>query len=261
LDRPRISAIGTADAVTWKLQIARLCGFWMAVGVALAAEEEFGLRVRLYDYAGVSSQTLEKAKSKATAILDAAGVRVEWAECRLRQDDPRKDSSCDLPVRPSDLQIRILDRPMAKRVHATQDCLGYAVVSDGLNSIAAVFFHRAIDLEKGNLITRSAILGAVLAHEIGHLLLSQGGHSETGIMRGSWRDDDLKMIAKGRLCFTDEQSRRIVSNVAGRNASRHASREAISAACSTPGESLSRPTVARGKQSSRARLLGLTPGR
>jgi hypothetical protein len=41
------------------------------------------------------------------------------------------------------------------------------------------------------------MLGCMMSHEIGHLLLDDGGHPEPGIMR-----DDLRAIAKGRLLFT-----------------------------------------------------------
>jgi hypothetical protein len=102
---------------------------------------------RLWDYAHVSSRTLEGAKKQAADILGRAGVGVEWLDCRLRESDPPKDPACALPITPRDLQMRILDRSMAKQVPSTRDCLGYALLAGGFDSFAAVFFQRAIDLE------------------------------------------------------------------------------------------------------------------
>ena len=98
----------------------------------------------------VPPRTLADAKRDTSAILERARVRVEWAECRLRESDGPKDTACLLPVTPLDLQMRILDRTMAKRARSTRGCLGYALLTGRFDSVAAVFFHRAVDLESGN---------------------------------------------------------------------------------------------------------------
>jgi hypothetical protein len=128
------------------------------------------------------------------------------------------DTNCASSITHLDLQMRILDGAMAKRVKHSRDCLGYALIADGFDSFASVFLHRAIDLEGGHLATRSAILGAMLAHEIGHLLMDQADHSKIGLMRGSWTNEDLRTIARGRMGFTKEQGRLIVSMVSRRRA-------------------------------------------
>jgi len=160
---------------------------------------------------------MEAAKAEASAILGQAGVEIQWAECRIREDEAGKDPACSMPLAPTDLEIRLLDQRMAKGIPTTSQCLGYALLAPGANSIAAVFFHRALDLEKGNLASRSAILGAMMAHEVGHLLLERAGHSNTGIMRARWEDDDLKRIARGRMWFTAEQARSMIAMVSRRS--------------------------------------------
>ena len=86
-----------------------------------------------------------------------------------------------------------------------KDVLGSALVGGGANSIGAVFFSRVLDLERRSLAGRGAILGAVMAHEIGHLLLERTDHSPFGILRASWNDADLKAIAQRRMDFTPQQ--------------------------------------------------------
>jgi hypothetical protein len=194
-----------------------LCAPIITAGLANPATAETAVRVRLYDYARVSRSVLETAKTQASAILRQAGVRVQWVRCSLREGDNSGNAACRLSSTAMDLELRILDRAMAKRAPTTQYCLGYAWLAPGSNSIAAVFYNRAIDLEKGNLATRSDILGAIMAHEIGHLLLEQASHAETGIMRARWGDDDLRLIAKGRMQFTTEQGRLIVEKVSRRS--------------------------------------------
>jgi len=52
----------------------------------------------------------------------------------------------------------------------------------------------------------SRILGHAIAHEVGHLLLGPSAHSPSGIMRGVWSPDDLKLMSWTYLLFTPSQS-------------------------------------------------------
>lgn len=201
--------------MNWKSKIAWIAALTASLHIVGAADG-VAVQVRLYDYARLSPTARNGAKAEAGAILERAGVRIDWAECAIRPEDAPKDSACDGPMTPLVLQIRILNAAMAKRAGTSRNCLGYAVLSGGFDSIASVFFHRAVDLERGNLVPQQAILGAMIAHEIGHLLLGEASHSPAGLMRASWADGDLKAVAKGRLSFTAEQTRRIVDKVAMR---------------------------------------------
>jgi hypothetical protein len=51
------------------------------------------------------------------------------------------------------------------------------------------------------------LLGAVSAHELGHLLLGSNSHSRIGIMEPRWRLEGLRNVGMGRLLFTSEQAR------------------------------------------------------
>lgn len=205
--------------VIWKFGTSGICGVLIAAGVANAEESAAVIRVRLWNYAEVPPRTLADAKRHTSAILERARVRVEWAECRLREGDGPKDSACLLPVTPLDLQMRILDRRMAKRARSTRGCLGYALLTDGFDSVASVFFQRAVDLESGDLISQSSVLGAMMAHEIGHLLLDQGHHPDAGILRASWSKEDMRAIARSQLHFTDAEGQLMRSMVAQRERS------------------------------------------
>jgi hypothetical protein len=60
------------------------------------------------------------------------------------------------------------------------------------------------------------ILGHVLAHETGHLLLGADSHSVSGIMHVPWRVKDLEIMAEGRMLFTPGEARRMRMNVQAR---------------------------------------------
>jgi hypothetical protein len=84
-----------------------------------------------------------------------------------------------------------------------------AWLTPGLDSIAAVYFHRANDIARDYGVRRAIALAGIMAHEIGHLLLDRSAHSSTGVMRASWEYGDLLKIAQGTLWFTRPEAARI----------------------------------------------------
>src|SRR5689334_15085747 len=60
----------------------------------------------------------------------------------------------------------------------------------------------------------SVVLGTVLAHEIGHLLLGRNSHSATGIMRARWQSRDFYAVLKGASGFSAAESKRIREQIA-----------------------------------------------
>jgi len=172
------------------------------------------IRVRIQDYANVPPATLTIATTFASGVLERAGVKVVWAICPPHS--PNQDRLCDIPLGPLEIYVRILNREMARRTNASRHSVGYAMLAGRFPSIADVFHHRVVELETGNPASRAGILGAVIVHEIGHLLLNRNHHSRSGILQAHWNDRDFKLIAQGTMWFTPEEARRMVSLVAER---------------------------------------------
>jgi len=78
-----------------------------------------------------------------------------------------------------------------------------------------IFYDRVDPLLRGHHAPQATILGYVLAHEIGHVLQGIARHSETGVMRARWLENDFKQMGIGVLAFTNEDvqlmQRRLVS--------------------------------------------------
>jgi hypothetical protein len=104
---------------------------------------------------------------------------------------------------------------MARRAGMGSECMGYAIVA---GSIANAFYNSAVEMEGTALAKRGAILGNILAHEIGHLL-DVSRHSLHGIMRASWSREEFRYIAEGQLLFSKMEARRMRAAIARRVAS------------------------------------------
>jgi len=171
---------------------------------------ESGLEItfRIYNYAHVSAKVLIGAKQETTVIFCEAGLKTAWVDCPLSMAEFERYPDCQQPSGPADLILRILPRSMAQRDPSGDDTLGFALPGqDGAaGRIANLFYHRVEELAQKGQYFEFQILGNVMAHEIGHLLLGSTNHSGTGIMKARWNRMELQPTSLGFLQFTPEQA-------------------------------------------------------
>jgi hypothetical protein len=70
--------------------------------------------------------------------------------------------------------------------------LGEALIRGGRGQLATVFPDRVRGLARRAAVDYAPLLGRVMAHELGHLLLGVSTHSATGLMRGNWTHHDVR---------------------------------------------------------------------
>jgi hypothetical protein len=98
------------------------------------------------------------------------------------------------------------------------EVFGVAFLSDeGTGCYSDVFYDRALELHADWNVSLSDILGNVMAHELGHLLLGSNSHSGAGIMRAHWQGEELHRLSRGNLRFTSEQSNHMRGKLSGGN--------------------------------------------
>jgi hypothetical protein len=157
--------------------------------------------VCLYDYAGLPPEMLHKSQVEVSRIFHHAGIDLRWLQGRRHPIDSVPLVPCGDVAGFSGLVLKLIPEQMTSSFHAVPNELGFAVGTQ-----AWVFI--------GHVRTASefhdffVILGHVMAHELGHLLLGPG-HSPSGIMCPSYRRETLRNAEFGRLLFTPEQARRM----------------------------------------------------
>jgi hypothetical protein len=132
--------------------------------------------------------------------------------------------------------MRVLPKVMAERFGLNRKVFGFALPrKNGFGNVANIFHHRVRGLATSSGTSSEVILGHMLAHESGHLFLGFGGHSDDGIMRVPWGDEDLERAEVGKLKFDSQQAERIRQQVAERlEAERDRSDQAREPGGSTP---------------------------
>jgi hypothetical protein len=161
------------------------------------------ISVGLDDYADVPAGQLLRAKLDVARVYWEVGVEIAWRETRhLSTGTP----PAPMPWRPG-LTLIILSPEMVTRFAPPSTALGATPTT--LNEpghIAYVFYSR---LPSSSVTDDNQILSLVIAHEIGHLLLPFGSHSNTGIMRGQWLARELRRVGLHALRFTPFQAQAI----------------------------------------------------
>ncbi len=147
----------------------------------------------------VPTDVLLRAKEETARVYADAGVRLAWS-------DPSR-------VLPS-LTVMIISSPDAwgERVEATT--LGAAPgTAEGLGRLAYAFFARIRATSQQYRTDVGKLLGYVMAHELGHILLAGGSHPPTGIMSGRWGQFQMDLVAESFLRFTKEEAESIRKSV------------------------------------------------
>lgn len=171
-----------------------------------AADSIPAFRVHIINLTEATPATITRAEDEAGWILHNAGLNVVWLNCSREQDAANPADPCQQPLGPANVFVRLLSTQARK---GFQDSIfGFAVVP----ALATVYYETAIDLAKtfrAEGMDVPTILGGVMAHEIGHLLLGLDSHSPTGIMQAHWGRKQMRELFKRELLFTGEQSRQI----------------------------------------------------
>jgi len=177
------------------LTIVLLC----VSATAQAAKENAQVRVLVYDSARISASLLEQAGLETTRIFRSAGIELVWINCTERVEG----SACQSMARGKELMLRVVPKGQSVGESVFGDAF---LAEDGNGRYADIFFDRIASAHHNFGVNESRILGAVAAHEIGHLLLGLRAHSRTGIMSAVWTNDLIEKAERGSLLFTPEQA-------------------------------------------------------
>jgi hypothetical protein len=171
------------------------------------------LTVYVYNYAEVPASILEGTRKEASRILARAGVEVLWVECPVGKALP--NPSCEHPVRPNEIWLRILPRPNKAMKTIARDIGGiaYRVGEDTGSGLIAVFYDSVEEIAEQFNVSKGVVLGLAATHEMGHLLLPSGAHAGRGIMQARLSRPEWGQAARGELVFAAEESKQMTTSI------------------------------------------------
>jgi hypothetical protein len=171
---------------------------------AFAAENDYSptITVLIHNYSQASPAVLAGAEREAGRIMGEAGLRAVWLECPTGPSTADPNVPCQKAAEATDIRLRVLTAPVQNKYEDT--VFGFTVHP----VLATVYYEYAVRRAKSDHAEFEIpiILGCVIAHELGHLLLGSNGHSGAGIMRPRWEPRHVRQLMMGTLRFTSEQS-------------------------------------------------------
>lgn len=174
----------------WGLALASvlLCG-----SVATAQDCGPQITVLVNDSASVGPSILRQAEREAGRLFEAAGIEIQWVNCA-------QTNECGHVLGPKEFVLHIVPEGKTR----SDTVFGEAFLGeDGRGQYSDVFFDRLRQAQED--VNLALLLGAVAAHELGHLLLGTNSHSRIGIMEPRWQQGSVEKIGKGMLLFTQAQ--------------------------------------------------------
>jgi len=163
------------------------------------------VHISVYDDANVPAELLAAAEVQVRRIFQQAGVETLWGNCSQRAESTQP-VGCHV-VGSTYLMLRILPHAMGAQVRDRNDVLGTATLDEKkVGYYGYAFYDRIQQMAEARRLA-PALLGHVLAHEVGHLLLRSNSHSISGIMSARWTGEELRRLSEGVMFFTPHESK------------------------------------------------------
>jgi len=179
-----------------------LCPLLFSVAASCLATTQ--VEIAIHNDARVPESMLTQAAREAARIFQKAGVDSVWIVCQSPNTGANSSSGCLSRVDLAHVSLRVV--PWSAQLG--DSIFGLAFLSEkGVGSYSDVFYPSVEKLRSACDANLSRVLGHVMAHEIGHLLLGPRSHSALGIMQPQWQGEALRRIGMGTLLFTAEQAR------------------------------------------------------
>ncbi len=172
------------------------------------------------DLAGTDPLVIEGAIETARGILAEAGVVAEWIVCPDGKTE--RPAACGARPGPWALRMRLISDEKARLLPLAENNFGVALPGKpgALGSLAYVFAERTQRHARKIQAAEAVLLGHMMAHELGHLLLGESSHAASGIMTARFKARHLQKAGQGGLAFFEPQARAMQAQVARRLASR-----------------------------------------
>ena len=187
-------------AIRWEAAsaVAIACA---VIGMPVAAHERpLHMRIVVQDLATLSPPVITQAETVVTRIYSQIGVNIAWRNTRGFEEPTAIDQPADVVDAAFIVHVGLLSAEMKRRARPDRGTLGMTVSSTRL---VRVFVDRVEVRGSRCPGRRGDVLGHVIAHEIGHILLGPNAHSTVGIMAAML---DLPRIALGGLWFDHGQA-------------------------------------------------------
>jgi hypothetical protein len=194
--------MGISGRIIWAMALAAQVGMYGS-----DAEGANAITVIVVNYARAPGETLSQAQGVAGEVFRNAGMKVKW----ITVEEADRCDECMKRLGESTFLMRIVPDVMVTAFADGHDYIGYSLIptKGEPGYIAGAYFERVEELAKRLNCKEPLLLGYVIAHELGHLLLGAGSHARSGIMSYPVEGRHMRLASQGRLVFEQSQVKRL----------------------------------------------------
>ena len=182
---------------------------WLATAAAASASQN--MSVAVCNLSQVPVNMIKRAEAEASYVFRTVDIEIRWMDCGAEV------GAQDTRSRP-DFIVRIqTGGHVAKAGPASLEAMGRAFMESSEYGYMVDTYVGAInDLTlRFPFAGSDQLLGYVITHELGHLLIGPG-HRQEGIMRASWSKPELEALNHRNLKFTERERCIIVEKLRAR---------------------------------------------
>jgi predicted aspartyl protease len=162
-----------------------------------AHQSSSDINILVYNYARVPVAVLTAAEREASKILGVTGTELAWLDCAPVATTDQRCLRGWTKQTPGLRLINGFNKYQARE-------LGHADIP----VLATIYYEKVVrrvyaENAESDL---GIVLGALMAHELGHLLLTEPKHSTVGVMEPNWGRAQIRSARDGKLVFTAQQA-------------------------------------------------------
>jgi hypothetical protein len=156
--------------------------------------------VAICNTSGLPESVISQAKKEIVLVFSVVGADIHWVEC-VNVSTAKAELGNQLFV----VRLR-RDGPISTSRNVALDTMGRAYTNErGSGYLADAYLPSINTLAEECGVERASLLGLVISHELGHLLLGPG-HVASGLMYGTWKSHETEAIRKRWLRFDRQQA-------------------------------------------------------
>ncbi|MCC6392813.1 MAG: hypothetical protein IT167_19605 [Bryobacterales bacterium] len=176
--------------------------------------------VHLYNLAGVPDGILNQATGIVHHLYAGTGVELKWVRQTASVARPGEGNAFRPRATPAEVSVRLLPKELSDGlVRSGSAKLGFVYPGEknAYRYLATVLYDR-VERAARELydIPLPLLLGYIMAHELGHLLLGPDAHARGTIMACPWDTGEFRFVKRDQLRFDQKQRAELRSQVSGR---------------------------------------------
>jgi hypothetical protein len=211
------ASVGKAARILWTAGLMALGASRMPALEGSEILPQSAVVVRTYSHPAASLDTIRSAQWGAGRLLRDAGVDLTWLDCGRGSEPGADQAACETLPAANEVVLHVTTS-QSRETGSGEVALGSSLIAadERRPTLSKVYLDRVLTFAAAARADAAVILGRVIAHELGHLLLRTNRHPSSGLMRATWLKAELRSNEPGLWAFLPQEALGLRAAIADR---------------------------------------------